>query len=86
MLQNKIYQNYLIEIFKTLITILFSLTLIAWTVRAVNFLDLIVDSGYPVSTYFAYSLLNLFGLIPKFIPISFLVRFNFSLISKGTSL
>ena len=48
-------------------------SLIALTVRAVNFLDLIVDSGYPVSTYFAYSLLNLFGLVPKFIPISFLV-------------
>ena len=73
MLQNKIYQNYLIEIFKTLITILFSLTLIAWTVRAVNFLDLIVENGYPLVTYFKYSILNIFGIIPKFIPLSFLL-------------
>jgi lipopolysaccharide export system permease protein len=73
MLQNKIYQNYLIDIFKTLITILFSLTIIAWTVRAVNFLDLIVENGYPLITYFKYSILNVFGILPKFIPLSFLL-------------
>ena len=71
MLQNKIYQNFIIEIFKTFLTILFGLTLIAITVRAVSFLELIVDSGYSVSTYFKYSLFNLFGIIPKFIPLSF---------------
>ena len=48
MLQNKIYQNYFLEIILNyFITILLGLSLIAWTVRAVNFLDLIVDSGYP---------------------------------------
>ncbi len=73
MLQNKIYQNYLIEILKTLMTILFSLTIIAWTVRAVNFLDLIVENGYPLITYFKYSFLNIFGIVPKFIPLSFLL-------------
>ena len=73
MLQNKIYQNYLIDIFKTLITILFSLTIIAWTVKAVNFLDLIVENGYPLTTYFKYSILNVFGILPKFIPLSFLL-------------
>ena len=36
-------------------------------------LDLIVDSGYSVSTYFKYSLLNLFGITPKFIPLSFML-------------
>ena len=73
MLQNKIYQNFTIEILKTFSVILFGLSVIALTVRAVNFLDLIVDSGYPVSTYFQYSVLNLFGIAPKFIPLSFLV-------------
>ena len=73
MLQNKIYQNYLIEIFKTFFVILFALSLIALTVRAVSFLELIVDSGYLLSTYFKFSLLNVLGLIPKFIPFSFLI-------------
>tara|TARA_B100000886_G_C20423356_1_gene492649 strand:+ start:2414 stop:3490 length:1077 start_codon:yes stop_codon:yes gene_type:complete len=53
--------------------ILFGLSVIALTVRAVNFLDLIVDSGYDITTYFKYSILNLFGIAPKFIPLSFLL-------------
>ena len=73
MLQNKIYQNYSFEIIKLFITILTSLSLIAWTVRAVNFLDLIVESGYSLITYFEYSILNIFGIITKFIPLSFLL-------------
>ena len=52
MLQNKIYQNFFIEIVKTFFVILFGLSLIALTVRAVSFLDLIVESGYPLTTYF----------------------------------
>ncbi len=73
MLQNKIYQNFFIEIIKTFLVIVFGLSIIALTVRAVNFLELIVDSGYPVSTYFKYSFLNLFGIAPKFIPLAFLL-------------
>tara|TARA_Y100000591_G_scaffold283181_1_gene264029 strand:+ start:307 stop:1431 length:1125 start_codon:yes stop_codon:yes gene_type:complete len=86
MLQNKIYLNYLIQIFKTFIIILFGLSVIALTVRAVNFLDLIVDSGYDVTTYFKYSILNLFGIAPKFIPLSFLLAlFIFILKHKQNS-
>lgn len=73
MFQNKIYQNYFLEIFKTFFIIIFGLCLIALTVRAVNFLDLIVDSGYSLSTYFKYSILNIFGIAPKFFPIAFLI-------------
>jgi lipopolysaccharide export system permease protein len=73
MLQNKIYQNFIKEIIKTFFIILFGLTIIAWTVRAVNFLDLIVENGYSITTYFQYSFLNLFGILTKFIPLAFLI-------------
>ena len=76
MLQNKIYRNFFIEIIKTFFVILFGLSLIALTVRSVSFLDLIVENGYPVNTYFKYSLLNLFGIAPKFIPLSFLISLS----------
>ena len=73
MLQNKIYHNFLREILKTFLLILFGLAVIALTVRAVSFLDLIVENGYPVGIYFKYSILNLFGILPKFIPLAFLL-------------
>ena len=73
MLQNKIYRNFISEILKTFAVILFALSIIALTVRAVNFLDLVVENGYPLSTYFKYSFLNFLGIAPKFIPFSFLI-------------
>ena len=76
MLQNKIYQNFTVEILKTFFVVLLGLSLIAYTIRAVNFLDLIVDSGYPVGTYFKYSILNLTGISVKFIPFSFLISLS----------
>ncbi len=82
MLQNKIYLNFIKEIIKTFFVILFGLTIIAWTVRAVNFLDLIVESGYSISTYFQYSILNLLGILTKFIPLSFLLALIIFIIKK----
>ncbi len=73
MLQNKIYQKYYLEIIKTFFIIVLGLSLIALTVRAVNFLELIVDNGYPLLTYFKYSFLNLFGIVAKFIPLAFFI-------------
>ena len=73
MLQNKIFHNYFFEIIKTFSIILFGLSMIALTVRSVSFLDLIVDNGYPLITYFSYSFLNLFGVVIKLIPLTFLI-------------
>ncbi len=80
MFKNKIYNYISSEFIKSFILILSSLSLIAWTVRAVNFLDLIVDSGYSTSTYFLYSLLNITNIITKFIPLSFLLALLFTII------
>ncbi len=80
MVKNKIYNYITLELLKSFILILFSLSLIAWTVRSVNFLDLIVDSGYSTSTYFAYSLLNLTNIMTKFIPLSFLLALLLTII------
>ena len=82
MLQNTIYRNFTKEILKTFFVILFGLSIIAWTVRAVNFLDLIVDSGYSVTTYFQYSVLNLISILTKFIPLSFLLALIMFILKK----
>jgi lipopolysaccharide export system permease protein len=73
MVQNKIYQNFIIEILKTFLVILFGLSLIAWTVRAVNFLDLIVENGHSIFTYFQYSFFNFISILTRFIPLAFLL-------------
>ena len=80
MFKNKIHNYITLELIKSFILILFSLSLIAWTVRAVNFLDLIVDSGYSTSTYFIYSILNLSNIMTKFISLSFLLALLLTII------
>jgi lipopolysaccharide export LptBFGC system permease protein LptF len=82
MLTNKIYQNFIKEILKTFLIILFGLSIIAWTVRAVNFLDLIVENGYSISTYFQYSFLNLAAILTKLIPLSFLLSLMIFLVKQ----
>ena len=85
MLQNKIYQNFIIEILKTFLLILFGFSMVALTVRAVSFLELIVDSGYPVNIYFKYSVLNLFGIATKFIPFSFFLSLMIFIIKHSNN-
>ncbi len=73
MVKNKIYKYFALEILKSFLTILFAFSIVAWTVRSVNFLDLIVESGHSLKSYFIYTSLNISGVITKFIPISFLL-------------
>ena len=80
MLKNKIYKYFATEIFKSFLTILFALTAIAWTVRAVSFLDLIVENGHSISTYLLYSLYNISNIVTKFIPLSFLLSLVFAIL------
>ncbi len=80
MLKNKIYKYFTLEIAKSFFTILFAFTAIAWTVRAVNFLDLIVENGHSIKTYISFSLLQVTNILSKFIPLSFLLALMLSII------
>jgi len=80
MLKNKIYKYFFDEILKNFITILLTFTAIAWVVRAVNFLDLMVVDGYSSGLYFKYSLLNITSIMTRFVPLSFLISLTISII------
>ena len=80
MLKNKIYNYFFNEIFKNFITILLTFTTIAWSVKAVNFLDLMVEGGYNSIIYFKYSLLNVTSIITRFIPLAFLLSLTISIV------
>jgi lipopolysaccharide export system permease protein len=80
MLKNKIYNYFFNEILKNFITILFTFTAIAWVVRAVNFLDLMVEDGYGSIIYFKYTLLNITTIASRFVPLSFLLSLTISIV------
>jgi lipopolysaccharide export system permease protein len=80
MLKNKIYNYFFNEILKNFITILITFTAIAWVVRAVNFLDLMVEDGYGSLVYFKYTLLNITNILTRFVPIAFLLSLTISIV------
>ena len=80
MLKNKIYNYFFIEILKNFITIVLTFTAIAWVVRAVNFLDLMVEDGFGAAIYFEYSLLNITTIMSRFVPLAFLLALTISII------
>ena len=80
MLKNKIYKYFFNEIFKNFITILLTFTTIAWSVKAVNFLDLMVEGGYNSIIYFKYSMLNITSIITRFVPLAFLLSLTVSIV------
>jgi len=73
MYKNKIYNYISSEIFKNFIVILLTFTAIAWTVKAVNFLDLMIEDGFSTGIYFKYVALNISTVITRFIPLSLLL-------------
>ena len=79
MLKNKIYSYLSREIIKNFITILLTFTVIAWTVRSVNFLDLMIEDGYSAIIYFKYTLLNITTILTRFVPLSFLLSLIISI-------
>ena len=80
MLKNKIYNYLSKEIIKNFITILLTFSAIAWTVRAVNFLDLMIEDGYSASIYFKYTLLNISTIATRFVPLAFLISLIISIL------
>jgi len=80
MLKNKIYKYFFNEILKNFITILLTFTALAWVVRAVNFLDLMVEDGYSSLIYFKYSILNISTIISRFTPLAFLLSLTISIV------
>jgi lipopolysaccharide export system permease protein len=80
MLKNKIYNYLTVEIIKNFVIVLFTFSAIAWVVRAVNFLDLMVEDGYNSSIYFKYSILNITAIVTRFIPLAFLLSLTISII------
>ncbi len=80
MLKNKIYKYFSQEILKNFITILVIFTAVAWTVRAVNFLDLMVNDGFTANIYLKYSFLNITNIAMRFVSLSFLLSLIISIV------
>mgnify|MGYP001368224748 CR=1 FL=1 len=72
-MKKTIYKYIFHEFTRYFITTLFALSVIVWTVQAVNHLDLVTEDGHAFTIYFLYSLLTLSKVLTKLIPFCFLI-------------
>ena len=72
-MKKTIYKYIFYEFARYFAITLFALTVIVWSVQAVNFLDLVTEDGHAFKIYFSYSLLTLSKVFTKLIPFSFLI-------------
>ena len=72
-MKKTIYKYIFYEFTRYFVVTLFALSAIAWSVQAVNFLDLVTEDGHAFTIYFLYSLLTLSKVLTKLIPFSFLL-------------
>ena len=79
-MKNTINKYIFYEFLRYFFVSLFALSIIAWTVQSVNFLDLVTEDGHAFATYFIYSILTLSKVLTKLIPFCFLVGLVLTLI------
>jgi len=72
-MKKTIYKYFFYEFLRYFTITLFALSVIVWTIQAVNYLDLVVEDGHAFLVYFSYSFLTLSKVVTKIIPFSFLI-------------
>ena len=71
--KNLIFNNFFINVTKTLIFLLVAFSLMVWIIQAVNYLDFVTEDGHDLIVYFNYTLLNLPKIIVRLTPLIFLI-------------
>ena len=75
-----IYRNFINDFLKFFLTALIILSLIVWTLQAVNYFDYVTEDGHGLKVYFSFSLFNLPKIIHRILPFVFFISLYFSII------
>ena len=67
--QKLIFNKFLINTSYLYLLLIASISLIEWTIQAVNFLDFVTEDGHGFFMYIQYSLLNFPKIVSKLMPI-----------------
>lgn len=67
--QKLIFNKFLINTSYLYLLLIASISLIVWTIQAVNFLDFVTEDGHGFFMYIQYSLLNFPKIVSKLMPI-----------------
>ena len=76
-----IFKKFHIDTSIFFITSLFIMSLIVWTIQAVNYFDFVTEDGHGLNVYFMYTLLNFPKILQKILPFMFFISLFYTLIN-----
>ena len=80
-MKNLIFKKFFFDSTEFFIFATLTLSVIVWTIQAVNYLDFVIEDGHGLEIYFKYTLLNLPKIISKIMPLIFFITI-FHIINK----
>jgi len=76
-----IFKKLYIDTFNFFLTSLLIMSLIVWTLQAVNYFDFVTEDGHGLGVYFSYTLLNFPKIINRILPFIFFISLFYIIIN-----
>ena len=76
-----IFRNLIKDIAVFFILASISLTLIAWVMQAVNYLDIVSEDGHSLRVYFSYTLFSLPKILSNILPFMYMISLFYVIIN-----
>lgn len=70
-MKNLIFKKFFLDSINFFLFATLTLSIIVWTIQAVNYLDFVVEDGHGLEIYFKYTLLSLPKIISRIMPLIF---------------
>ncbi len=75
-----IFKNFIYDLSVFFVTTLLILSVIVWTLQAVNFFDFVTEDGHSLGVYFSYTFLNFPKIIHRILPFVFFISLFYTII------
>ncbi len=75
-----IFKNFIYDLLIFFVIALFILSIIVWTLQAVNYFDFVSEDGHGLNIYFSYTFLNFPKIIHRILPFVFFISLFYMII------
>jgi lipopolysaccharide export system permease protein len=76
-----IFKNFYIDTLSFFLTSLLTMSLIVWTLQAVNYFDFVTEDGHGLKIYFYYTFLSFPKILDRILPFMFFVSLFYTILS-----
>ena len=75
-----IFKNFIYDLTVFFVITLLILSVIVWTLQAVNFFDFVTEDGHSLGVYFSYTILNFPKIIHRVLPFVFFISLFYTIL------